>query len=96
MCDCYRINKTSTKIEIPTKGRSQITFKKHQNQMSVPYVIYADFESKIKRKKTAIAGDTSEITSEHEACGFGYQVVIFDGQAEEPVIHRGKLLLKYI
>ena len=35
-------------------------------------------------------GDKSEITNEYEACGFGYQVVRYDGQAEEPVIYRGK------
>ena len=35
-------------------------------------------------------GDKSEKkTCEHEACGFGYQVVRYDGQAEESVIYRG-------
>ena len=46
--------------------------------MPVPFVIYADFESIIKPK----AGDKSELTSEHEACGFGYQVVRCDGSAK--------------
>ena len=45
------------------------------------------FESIIK-SKTAKARDKSEITSEHEACGFGYQDVRFDSQAEKPVIYR--------
>ena len=87
--DCEGINKNSTRIEMPTEGNNYITFKNHQNQMPVPYVIYADFESIIK-PKTEKVGDKSEITSEHEACGFGYQVVRFDGKAEEPVIYRGK------
>ena len=73
---------------MPTEG-SHIKFKNHENQMPVPYVIYADFESIIK-PKTEKAGDKSEINSEHEACGFGYQVVRYDGQAEKPVIYRGK------
>ena len=73
---------------MPTEG-SHIKFKNHQNQMPVPYVIYADFESIIK-PKTEKAGDKSEITNEHEACGFGYQVVRYDDQAEKPVIYRGK------
>ena len=32
--DCYKIkkNKNSTRIEMPTKGRSHITFKNHQNK----------------------------------------------------------------
>ena len=34
---------------MPPEG-SRIRFKNHQNQMFVPYVIYADFESIIKPK----------------------------------------------
>ena len=75
------------------EGRSHITFKHHQNQVLVPCVIYADFEIIIK-PKTAKAEDKSEITSKHNACRFGYQVVRYAGQAEEPVIYRAKILLK--
>ena len=57
--------------------------------MPVPVVIYADFENIIK-PKTEKAGDKSEINSVHEACGFGYQVVRYDGQAEKPANYRGK------
>ena len=57
--DCYGINKNATRIEMPTEGKSHITFKNHQNQMSVPYVIYADFESIIE-PKTAQAGDRNK------------------------------------
>ena len=84
--DCYGINKNSTRIDMPPEGR-YIRFKNYQNQMPVPYVIYADFESIIK-PKTEKAGDKSEINSEHEACGFGYQVARYDGQTEKPVIYR--------
>ena len=86
--DCYGINTNSTRIDMPPEG-SYIRFKNHQNQMPVPYVIYVDFESIIKPKPEK-AGDKSEINSEHEACGFGYQVVRYDGQTEKPVIYRGK------
>ena len=57
--------------------------------MPIPYLINVDFKS-IINTKTAKVGDKSEITSEHEACGLGYQVVRYDGQTEEPVIYRGK------
>ena len=90
--DCYGINKNTTQIDMPDEG-SHIKFKNHQNQMPVPYVIYADFESLIK-PKTEKAGDKSEITSEHEGCGFGYQVVRYDGRAEKPVIYRGKNVIE--
>ena len=73
---------------MPPEG-SYIYFKNHQNQTPVPYVIYADFESIIK-PKSETAGDKSEITSEHEACGFGYQVVRYDGKTEKPVVYRVK------
>ena len=86
--DCYGINKNSTRIDMPPEG-SYIYFKNHQNQTPVPYVIYADFESIIK-PKSETAGDKSEITSEHEACGLGYQVVRYDGKTEKPVVYRGK------
>ena len=86
--DYCGINKNSTRIDMPPEG-SYIYFKNHQNQMLVPYVIYADFESIIK-PKTEKAGNKSEINSEHEACGFGYQVVRYDGQTKHPVIYRGK------
>ena len=87
--DCLGINNTSTRIEMPTEGRNHIKLKNHQNQMPVPYVIYADLESIVK-PKSANVGDKSEIINEHEPCGFGYQVVRYDGQAEEPVIYRGE------
>ena len=74
---------------MPMEGRSHITFKNLQNEIPAPNVIYADFESIIK-PTTAKAGEKSEITSEHEGCGFGYQVVRYDGQAEESVIYRAK------
>ena len=86
--DCYGINKNSTRIDMPPEG-SYIRFKNHQNQMPVPYVIDADFESIIK-PKTEQKGDKSEITSEHEACGFGYQVVRYDNVVYPPVIYRGE------
>ena len=87
--DCEGINKNSTRIDLPPEGRNHITFKNHQNPVPVPYVIYADFENIIK-PKTEKAGDKSELTSEHEACGFGYQVVGCDGAANAPVIYRGE------
>ena len=60
--DCEGINKNSTRINMPTEGKNHITFKNHQNQMPVPFVIYADFESIIK-PKTEKADDKSELTS---------------------------------
>ena len=53
--------------------------------MPVPYVVYAKFESIIKPKKEK-AEKQSDMTIEHEACGFGYQAVRYDSKAENPVL----------
>ena len=56
--------------------------------MPAPFVTYTDFES-IFKPKTEKAGDKSELTREHEACEFGYQLIRYDGVAKAPVIYRG-------
>ena len=53
--------------------------------MSVPYVIYTEVESIIKPKKGK--SRKTDITNEHEACGFG-NLVRYDGTTEKPVVYR--------
>ena len=86
--DCEGINKSPMRIEMPEKDKNFIEFKNPQNQMSVPYVIYADHESIILGKSGQI-GKKTKVTSEHQACGVGYQAVRYDNKAEEPVVYRG-------
>ena len=74
---------------MPAEGKNNIKFKNYQNQIQVPYVIYADFESIIE-PKTEKTGERSKITGEQQACGFGYQVMRYDNIAYPPVIYRGK------
>ena len=72
--------------------RSTIKFQNHQKQMKVPFVIYADFESLIKRIEGAEPDPQKSYTRKtqiHEACGFSYVVVRSDGFAQEPVVYRG-------
>ena len=38
----------------------------------------------------AAAGDKSEIKSKHQACGFGYQIVRYDGASSNVRIYRGE------
>ena len=88
--DWFGSSKSSTRIDMPTDGKNRIIFKqKHQNQMPVPFVIFADFESIIKAT-TEKAEDKSELISELEAYGFGYQVVRCDGVVKAPAIYRGE------
>ena len=66
-----------------------IKFKNYHKQMHVPFVIYADFESIIKPYQ-APAGDKSEIKSKDQACGYGYQIVRYDGASPNVRIYRDK------
>ena len=86
--ECYGINDRATKIQMPAPGE-KIKFKNHHKQMQMPFVIYADFESIIKPYQAA-AGDKSEIKSKHQACGFGYQIVRYDGASSNVRIYRGE------
>ena len=66
-----------------------IKFKNYHKQMQMPFVLYADFES-IIRTHQAAAGDKSEIKSKHQACGYGYQIVRYDGASSNVRIYRGE------
>jgi hypothetical protein len=86
--DCKGINSDATRIEMP-KEESTITFKNYHKQMPVPFVVYADFESIIKPYKEK-AGDKTEIKTKHEACGYGYKIVRYDGTQMQTRIYRGE------
>ena len=60
-----KIVKVSINLQ-PKEGKTTSHLKNHQNQMSVPFLFYADFVRIIK-PKTEKAGDKSELTSEHES-----------------------------
>ena len=91
--DCLIINGTQ-RIEMPQPG-SKVQFNNYQNQLPVPFVIYADFEA-LTRKIDSCSprGDKSytQAYQKHEACGFGYKVVChYDQKYSKPaVIYRGK------
>jgi hypothetical protein len=86
--DCKGINTEATRIEMPKEG-STIKFKNYKNQMSVPFVVYADFESIIKPHEVK-AGDKTDIKTKHEACGYGYKIVRYDGALMQTRIYRGE------
>ena len=46
---CNGVNGRPTKIDMPEEGGNILAFQNHQKQMKVPYVIYADFESLVKK-----------------------------------------------
>ena len=91
--DCLIINGTQ-RIEMPKEG-SKVYFYNYQNQLPVPFVIYADFEAITKKIDTCSPPGEKSYTQayqKHEPSGFGYKVVChYDQKYSKPaVIYRGE------
>ena len=69
--------------------------KNHFKQLSVPFKIYADFESVLKRVKSNDRNSNTSYTEKyqkHIPCSFAYQVVCIDDKFSKPVVlYRGKM-----
>ena len=91
--DCFLINGTQA-ITMAAEG-SKIYFKNHHKMLSVPFVIYADFEAITEKIDTCQPSNQKSYTTtyqSHRACGFGYKVVChYDESYSKPVeIYRGE------
>ncbi|CAB4012236.1 uncharacterized transposon-derived [Paramuricea clavata] len=74
---CREVNGTQ-KTVMPKRG-SKVMFKNHRRQLSVPFVIYADFESQL----IPVDGDGKCLrkTQSHEMCSYGFKrVCYYDGK----------------
>ena len=49
LVDCRGVNDRAIRIKMPTENNKSIKFVNHKNQLKAPWVIYADFESIIKK-----------------------------------------------
>ena len=68
-------------------------FKNYHKQMKAPYVVYADFESLVKKIATCEPDNEKSFTiktEKQEPCGFSFLIVRSDGQAFGPVTYRGE------
>ncbi|KAG8191656.1 hypothetical protein JTE90_016446 [Oedothorax gibbosus] len=69
-----------------------LEFKNYQYQLSIPFVIFADFET-ILRNENIANPSTSSVTekiNQHEVCGYSYVIVGPDGKSVKPVVvYRG-------
>ena len=69
--------------------------KNHFKQLSVPFKIYADFESVLKRIKSNDRNSNTSYTEKyqkHIPCSFAYKVVCIDGKFSKLfVLYRGKM-----
>ena len=79
---------------MPTLSNRIIQFVNHKNQLKAPWVIYADFESIIRKIEGSIQSTDESFThksSIQEACGFCLRAVRSDGLSTEPVLYRGQV-----
>ena len=84
------------------KGENILKFNNFHKQLSVPFVIYADFEAITKKvqgckqsdemEKEKEKGSYTEAYQTHEDCGCGYKVVCcYDDKYSKPIqTYRGK------
>ena len=93
LIDCRGINERAVRIQMPTPNNKSIKFVNHKNQLKAPWVIYADFESIIKKIEGPLLSTDKSFThksSIQEACGFCLRVVRSDGFSTEPFLYRGE------
>ena len=90
--DCQGIDEQAVRIQMPTSNNRIIKFVNHKNQLKAPWVIYADFESVLKKIEGPFKSTDKSFThksSIHEACGFCLRVVRSDGFSPGLVFYRG-------
>jgi len=89
--------KRPTRTELPREGENKIKFKNLHKQMKAPFVVYADFESLIRKIHGCAKEGQATIKSEaHEPCGFLYVIVKSDSQTHGPFVYRGKDACRFL
>ena len=91
--NCISINGKQA-IKMPEKGE-KVYLKNHHKQLSIPFVIYADFEAITEKVDSCLPNNEKSYTEayqKHTDCGYGYKVVCcYDDKYSKPVqIHRGE------
>ena len=91
--ECMGVGQRAVRIEMPEEGKNKLSFRSWHKQQPAPYIIYADFEAlttKIEGPQLKPAKSNTHKTQLHQACGYGYIVVRYDGHTEPPVVYRGE------
>ena len=91
--NCISINGEQA-IKMPEKG-DKVYFKNHHKQLSVPFVIYADFEAITEKVDSCQPNNDKSYTEayqNHKDCGYGYKVVCCydDKYSKQVQIYRGE------
>jgi len=89
--ECMGQLKRPTRTELPKEGKNKVKFKNHHGQMKAPFMVYADFESLLKKIHGCVKKGQATIKTEvHEPCGFSYIIAKSDSQTHGPFVCRGK------
>jgi len=89
--ECMGQLKRPTRTELPKEDENKVRFKNHHKQMKAPFVVYADFESLIRKIRGCAKENQVTIKTEvHEPSGFSYVIVRSDGQTHSPYGYRGE------
>lgn len=82
------------KIRMPETGENILQFNHIRYQHSVPYIIYADFESLVSGVQSCEPNGTQSFTEKiarHEACGYAYVIIGPEGECVKPMsVYRGE------
>ena len=86
-------------IRMPQKGNDTLKFQNFHKQMSVPFVIYADFEAITENIEMGQPDNTQSCTDKyqkHIGCSYGYKLVCcYDDHYTKPAqIYRGEKQIK--
>ena len=81
------------KIKLPDENNKWLTFTNYHQQLKVPFIIYADFESILEKKDYCLPNPShSSLTAINiqVPCGYGYITVGYNGEFfKPPVVYRG-------
>jgi len=86
--ECMGQLKRPARTELPKDGENKVKFRNHHKQMKAPFMVYANFESLIRKTHgCAKKGQATIKTEVHEPCGFLYIIVKSDGQTYGPFVY---------
>lgn len=70
------LNQNETRIDMPSPGKNKITFENYNKQLQVPFIIYADVESILKKpeeeEEEFSKSEATKAIQQHEAYSIGY------------------------
>ncbi|VDI33807.1 Hypothetical predicted protein [Mytilus galloprovincialis] len=92
----YCSQKKPVRIEMPEEG-TFISFRNHQRQMRVPFIIYADFECFTEKMDTCQPDPSRAYTKAyqlHQPSGFCYRIQYVHGDYKDSVIYCGEDVAK--